>query len=273
MDSSSPVLAPRRPLPLWLLVGGLLSLVIAFVLALVALLNYANFRKSLQEQHVIRYLVLAKDLRQTVEAGMNIGLVPAANERLPQILAGLRTLHSNITFAGLSSETGRWLLTHGDVPEQDAAYWREHVATTAADGWWRARSGDSYLVGLSYVNNFGVKEGAVVIAYDKRDIDLATDAMLTELALDALLTQLAFTVLSLGGAWVLTRRFTRELGRVSEALGEMAEGRRVELPRGDLDEGLHQGVQRFIDQIHEADTALAAAEAEHAGAKPAGETP
>ncbi|MFC4159105.1 hypothetical protein [Chitinimonas lacunae] len=271
MTSPPAAVLSRRPLPLWLLVGGMVSLVIGFVLALVALLNYANFRKNLHEQHVTRYLVLARDLRQTVEAGMNIGLTPAANERLPQILNGLRLRHSGISFAGLSNQEGRWLLGNGDVPEQSADYWRDHAAATAADSWWRARSGDSYLVGLSYVNNFGVKEGAVVIAYDRRGIDEITDAMLTRLAQAALATQLLFTLLSLIGAWLLTRRFTSQIDQVAGSLDLMARDEAVRLPPNQLDQSLQEGVQRFIDQIRAADRELARVEADPDEAEGAGE--
>ncbi|MDK2124326.1 hypothetical protein [Parachitinimonas caeni] len=258
--------AKRRPAALWLLVGGLLAMVIAFVLSVVVLLNYANFRKSLQEQYLTRHLVLAKDLRQTIEAGMNIGLTTAENTRLPRILNALRSQHAALHFVGICDANGRWQLSQGEPPEQGPDYWRERLNAIAPESSWLTSSGRNYLVGLSFVNNFAVKEGAIVIGYDREEIDRATHHMLIVLAQQALLTQALFTVLSLAGAWLLTRRYTASVVTAASHLEslDLASDQPLQKP-GDMDDSLHQSLHAYAEQARKAMQALDALDS----AKPA----
>src|SRR5258705_3889779 len=76
------LLLGRRSAPLWLRLGLPISLIIALAIGLISFLNYYNYRKTYPQLNVARLMVVARDLRQAVESGLNVGMVPRRNTQL-----------------------------------------------------------------------------------------------------------------------------------------------------------------------------------------------
>ncbi|WP_179958290.1 hypothetical protein [Chitinimonas arctica] len=212
----APSQSPR--LPLWFRIGGLLALVILFVVGLLAFLNYANFRKTVQGLHEARYLVLGKDLRQSVEAGLSLGLTPAQNARLPLLFNELKDSWPAIRYAGVIDTEARALLGTGPVDSSHQGSWRERIATGPADGIWHWRAEHESAVGLTLADNFGGKAGAVLIVYDDREVLLVAGRMAEQLFWRALAVILVAALLAWWGAWRLTRSLAAELDAAEAVL-------------------------------------------------------
>lgn len=203
--------------PLWLRIGGLLVLVIASVLVLISFLNYSNYRKNYLELNLTRYLVLAKDTRQSIVAGLNIGLRPSEDEHLQSSLGEMARRYEGIRYIGVLDESGR-LIGQGQLPQQSAERWKKRVEATDADAYWQAGSADTYQVGLPFVNNFGIKIGAVVIGYERKPIEANIGDMLRKMAVDVAQTLVLMTVLTMAGVYVLTRRLAGDLNEVGATI-------------------------------------------------------
>ncbi|WP_269532020.1 hypothetical protein [Chitinimonas sp. BJYL2] len=201
----------RQRAPLWFRIGGLLALVIAFVVALLTFLNYANFRKTVQELHQARYLALGKDLRQSVEAGLSLGLLPDQNARLPALFAETRKSWPAVSYVGVIDPAGKTLAVAGQAREGELTAWADRIDNHAADASWYWQAGSQSAVGLSLTDNYGGKAGAIVIAYDDRDITALGNTMLWTLLWRALGVMLAAAALAWLGAWWLTRQLAAEL--------------------------------------------------------------
>ena len=66
--------APERAL--WLRLGLPISLIIALAIGFVSFLNFYNYGKTYRELNVARLAVMARDVRQAIESGLNVGLAP-----------------------------------------------------------------------------------------------------------------------------------------------------------------------------------------------------
>src|ERR1700739_2918511 len=96
----------RRPhSAFWWRIGGLLVLVMSVVLLLISFLNYSNYRKTYLELNLTRYLVMAKDLRQTVESGLNIGRRPSENLQLLPMMQAMENRRDGIRYVGVITDT------------------------------------------------------------------------------------------------------------------------------------------------------------------------
>lgn len=203
--------------PIWFRIGGSLALVIAFVIALLSFLNYANFRKTVQGLHEQRYVVLGKDVRQSVDAVLSLGLSPQQNARLPVYFGELRRAWPAIRFAGLIDNNAKPLIGAGTLASTGLSTWRDLIAAKQTDGIWHWRADHESAIGLTVLNNFGQKMGAVVIRYDDREAVAASNAIVGELVWRALLVILGSTVIALVGTWWLTRDLADEL-RTADAV-------------------------------------------------------
>lgn len=208
---------PARRNTLWLRIGGLLVLVIASVLILISFLNYSNYRKNYLELNLTRYLVLAKDTRQNIVAGLNIGLRPAEDEHLPAALAEMAQRYEGIRYIGVVDESGR-LLGRGQLPAQSPASWKSQIEATDADAYWQTATSDTYQIGLPFMNNFGIKIGAVVIGYERTPIEANVSDMLRKMSVDVAQTLVLMAVLTMAGVYVLTRRLAADLSAVGATI-------------------------------------------------------
>ncbi|MDC8758304.1 hypothetical protein [Janthinobacterium fluminis] len=209
--------AARQTKHLWWRIGALLMLVITLVLILISFLNYSNYRKNYLELNATRYMIMGKDLRQTIEGGLNIGIAPAANTHLLPTMQDLMQRQSGTRYIAIVDEFGV-VAVQGNMPAQPAAEWKKRLKQTANDGIWQGGGADTFQIGVPFSNNFNIKIGAVVIGYDRLEIRAATRDMLRKLALSLLQTLLPCALFIFGGAYLLTRKLTRDLAQVSETL-------------------------------------------------------
>jgi hypothetical protein len=246
---------PTPSLPLWVRLGVPIALIIALAIGLISFLNYYNYVKTYRQLNVSRITVVARDLRQAIEVGLNVGLAPTSNTQLDKALATAKDKTNGLRFAAVVDEQGRRLVEVGEAPP--AQEWQKRLAAVDDTGSWLGEDSDTYQVGLPYRNSFGVTVGAVVVGYDKAAIDRATAAMRLTLIADWLTAAVLLSVLALLGVWLVTRRLEAELAEADAALvNALAQGPVPELRLPVLGEEIERGVPAFIRQSRAAAAAL-----------------
>lgn len=227
----------------------LLLLIISLVLGLITFLNYSNYRKNYLELNLTRHLTMARDLRQTVEAGLNIGLAPAANSQLRRAMPQLAGTQIDTRYIAIVDQNGL-VMQHGDVPQQGETYWRgqtEHKEHNTESGYWHRNEGSVLQIGMPFSNNFNLRAGAVIIGYDMGITEAALAAMRHKLLLDLCYATLLSALILLGGCHWLTLRMRRELTALDQAL---AQGQVEPLADEVLGADVVAGIEHFM---HEAD--------------------
>ena len=101
------LLSARRSAPLWLRLGLPISLIIALAIGFISFLNYYNYRKTYQELNVARIMVVARDLRQAIKSGLNVGLGPRSNTQLATALTIAKDHTDGVRFAVVIDEAAR----------------------------------------------------------------------------------------------------------------------------------------------------------------------
>jgi hypothetical protein len=247
----------RVAVPLWVRLGLPIALIIALSIAMINFLNYFNYQKTYRQLNVSRVMVIGRDLRQVVEAGLNFGLAPKSNVQLETALSLAKDTTDGLDFAMVTDEAGEKLAGAGSVaPGQD---WRARLAEIGKELFWQGEDQDTYQVGLPYRNNFGVTVGAVVLGYKKGAVDHATRAMRLTLFIDWLETTALFSLLALFGVWGLTRRLESELTQAKSALGRAPDDPLPDLHLPLLGPEIEKGIPELIRQQRAADGALTAA--------------
>lgn len=199
-------------LPLWLRLGFHISLIIASAIGLISFLNFYNFEKSYRELNVARVSVVARDLRQAIEVGLNIGLAPRDNLQLAREIAAAKERTDGLRFAAVIDESGRRLVEAGmAATDQD---WHQRLDGDA----WFGEDADSYQIGLPYRNSFGLISGAIILGYDKAAIVQATTSMRNALLTDWLMAAACASLLIMFGTWLVTHRLRHELDLAENAL-------------------------------------------------------
>jgi len=92
-----------------------ISLIIALAIGFISFLNYYNYRKTYQQLNVARIMVVARDLRQAIESGLNVGLAPRSNTQLAASLAVAKDHIEGVRFAVVIDETAKRLVGIGDA--------------------------------------------------------------------------------------------------------------------------------------------------------------
>ncbi|HEX5126053.1 MAG TPA: hypothetical protein VFW00_04865 [Rhodocyclaceae bacterium] len=209
--------ARLRALPLWIRLGIPISMVVWLSISLIVFLNYYNYYKAFHELTLARYLVLGKDLRQTVEVGLAVGLSPRDNAQLEPILKQAQTKLPNIRFVALVDEAGKIIRSVGQLDNSAAEWIAPHPVPEGSDHW-QASDTRSYQIGLPYRNSFDQPGGAVIVGYERNVVDAAMWQTRSLLFRDAALVAVMALLLVLVGTWILTRKFERGLAAASHAI-------------------------------------------------------
>jgi hypothetical protein len=249
----------RRQDTLWVRIGILLILVIALVLVLISYLNYSNYRKAYLDLNLTRYTIVAKDVRQTVLGGLNVGLRPAENTRLLPSIKEQTRRENGIRFIAVIDESGT-IIGDGKFGDGAPARWHSRLAKTLPENW-QTSDADTIEIGIPFVNNFNIKAGAVILGYNKTAIESAASDMLRKLAVDVLVTLLFLAVLTFGGVYIVTRRFCRVVTGVAATIdAALHEGAPLTVDGDFLGAGVAQEINDFTALSHGLVTDLAALE-------------
>ena len=134
----------RWSAPLWVRLGIPIFLIIALAVGLISFLNYYNFEKTYRQLNVSRITVVARELRQAIEAGLNVGLAPRNNTQLGKDLAIARDHTEGLRF-GTVAHRRAGERQAGNAFMQPA---REHPSEGTEAGYGNTRHVDALLAGL-----------------------------------------------------------------------------------------------------------------------------
>lgn len=217
---------------MYLKISAAIITLIAFVLGLAVLLNYAKFERAFGGLAESRLGFLVQDLRGTLEFGLDLGLDPTAMANTAAILAREAAKDSRILSIIVFDSQGRPLYRHrgGSPTDRPAAELSPdrigailHNPSTPV---WRANDPETLIVGAPLINNFGRAVGGIVLRYDRAFYDRELARALTGLTHTAASILIGASLIALVGVWLLFRGTTREINRTRAGLEDYLEQRR-----------------------------------------------
>ncbi|HRY15751.1 MAG TPA: hypothetical protein P5330_07755 [Candidatus Competibacteraceae bacterium] len=208
-----------------------ITVLIAFVLGLAVLMNYAKFEYTFNSLTKSRLAFLVQDLRDTLEFGLDLGLDPVAMANTAAILSREAAQDPHILSISVFNEQGdilhqyqSELLSHYPVAPL-APTWLETVLQATSKTPQHTSDPETLAVGLPLINNFGRPVGSLILRYDRAFYDQELQQTLFHLIRAALLILAAASLIALLGVWLLFRDTRRELRQVSVALEDFLENR------------------------------------------------
>jgi hypothetical protein len=192
-----------------------MAIVLAVALALIAFLNHFNYQKGYRQLTLERYRVVALDARQAVESGLNLGLSPASNTRLPTLLTALLEATPGLSFIAVADPTLGLLAASGRAPALD---WKRVAVQALAAGDKGFHDETRQYLGLPARNSHGAIAGVVLIAYPLAAVDSAVAAMRTRLILIWAGAALLAAVLVLAGCRLLLRGVSDSIEHIDHTL-------------------------------------------------------
>ncbi|MFO1350359.1 MAG: hypothetical protein U1F68_06635 [Gammaproteobacteria bacterium] len=197
---------------------------IAVALGLIVMLNQAKFEYAFSEQAESRFAFVVKELKSTIETGLNLGLSLTDARNIEDIIE--RELASDDHILAITLFDQHQILfhvekNHGAANQPDvAALWRQASATADADDW-RQKTPGKRLVGATLINNFGQKAGGIALEYDRAFYDRNVGQMLIELARTATILALGMAPLIFASLFLLFRRMRASLSRIRPAIAKL----------------------------------------------------
>lgn len=172
--------------------GAAIAAILCFSIALVVVLNFAKFERTLVELQQSRLRVLALDGKASTEAAIDLGLALPSLRDAQRIISQISAMDPDIRGVVILDHQGSVLFqsglhatTHLPGSARGRAVWFEEAAR-ARGGTWLRTDDSALMVGAPILNPFSQPVGLLLIAYDRRAIDERAGEFLYTFARQAL---------------------------------------------------------------------------------------
>lgn len=206
-----------------------MAAVCVFAVALTATLNVYKYDSSLGELVRSRFTFLLRDMRNTLETGMNLGLPLKGLDNVPELIRAHAARDPEILSIEIFGPDGTVLFG------TDASFVGDLVAATWLEAWrrstdpiWDLRERDAETLGITLQDSLGQVAGAIALRYSRKLEDDVLYRMGGRLAAASLvIVAVATAAVALGGYLILRpiRRELRSMQTATEALLAGAPGR------------------------------------------------
>lgn len=225
-------LPAKRGMSLSMRIASMVALVIVITVGLISFLNYSNYHKNHHEFTQSRYLVLANDIKQTIEYSLNLGLPLGQLEQAQRLLDEIKLRMPSILFIRVFNDqrTIAFATEPALIGQSIAPTWFDIIDRTGKDAHWHGEDDAAYLVAVPLVNNFDVKVGAVVVGYSRAKFDAQSTFMGQRLMMDTLGVTVVTLLLMLVGIRLIMREIEPGMAQVEQSLDRFLDDPNAPLP-------------------------------------------
>ena len=180
--------------------SGAIVSILAGSLLIISFLNYFNFTKDLQIFVTSRFEVLSKDLKGTIEYGLNLGLGLGDLKTIQEILEE-KNNEQDINNLLVTNNQGK-MLFHSDpakLKDDMTFHWYQLFKSNNITSMMSSvtiEDKDNYLLVTPLINNFNVKVGSLILSYPQAVIKQPQKEMISFLIY-------RFAVVFVGGSIVV----------------------------------------------------------------------
>ena len=183
-----------------------------FAVALTATLNFYKYDSTLSDLLRSRFTFLLRDMRHTLETGMDLGLPLRELDNVPELIGGNAARNPEVLSIEIFDPSGTVLFS------TDSSFVGDLVATSWLDRWqksteplWSTREHDADTLGITLQNNLGQTVGAIALRYDRRLEDGLLYRMGLQLAGVGVVVVAVATFLVGLGSYLLLRPMRKQL--------------------------------------------------------------
>lgn len=187
--------------------------IIGFCLLVNAFLNFSNFQKSYTDMVRSRFVVVAKDIKQTTEYGLGLGLTLPEMRTLQSIVVETESKDDDVKRVMIFNAEGNSVYdsTQKLVGTKVSEDWLSKDQKNKADTIWSSVDDMAYYLGLPLYNSFNAKVGTLVIGYSKTKIDDKLREMIISLGVVLIVILAGFAVIIFVGVYWFNRKLSNNL--------------------------------------------------------------
>ncbi len=193
-------------------------LLISFLLSLNTFLNFFNFQTTYSELVRSRFEVIAKDLKNTIEYNINLGLSLSEAKNLQDVINDILKLDKDIAFIKIFNARGG-ILFDTDSTGINTQVSEDWVAALHAAGQnelsFSDPSGKNIVIGIPIQDNFNTMAGAFALGYAASVQNNAISDMFGYLLKFLVTVLVCFSMLTFFFVHILSRGFTRHLDDIT----------------------------------------------------------
>ena len=145
-----------------------MAAICVFAVALTATLNFYKYDSTLSDLLRSRFTFLLRDMRNTLETGIDLGLPLRGLDNVPELIGGNAARNPDILSIEVFDPGGTVLFS------TDTSFVGDLVAATWLDRWhkstqpiWSTRERDADTLGITLQNSLGQTAGAIALRYDR----------------------------------------------------------------------------------------------------------
>ena len=214
----------------------MIILILAFALLLNMLLNFFNFEKNYTNIVYSRFFVVAKDLQNTAEYGLSLGLLLPELKNLQEVINGIADERKDIVSIIIFDDGGQVVFhtnPEGDVGEgltpfparEVPSKWLEGPKEMDKEAISKLAHDDTFVIVLPLVNTFNIKVGALALSFSKSHIGTPVKRMLLYLFKWFSIFLVMFAAITFAGISLFSRGIIKNLYRMQSSLEDFLRGR------------------------------------------------
>jgi sensor histidine kinase regulating citrate/malate metabolism len=243
----------RSGLSLRVKISIMIILILAFALLLNVFLNFFNFEKNYSNMIYSRFFVIAKDLQNTAEYGLDLGLSLPELKNLQEVISGVVTEHKDIISIIIFNAEGQAIF-HTDPEEVDKgvpAKWVEKLKEMDREATSELTYNDTFVIALPLLNTFNIKVGTLALSFSKSHIEIPVRQMFLYLFRWSFVFLIAFAAITFVGVSLFSRDIVGIFGRMRSSLEDFLQGRPHDFERSESIADLQEELIAFQEKSTE----------------------
>ena len=177
--------------------------VFCFSLLLNAFLDYSNFKRNHTEIERSRFSVVLRDLQDTVEYALNLGVAISDFSQFQQMIESTQKRYPEITGINVIDTKGVSIFNTDKEMINKTVSKKWHTKAFEAKDSWYVSDKNTHTIGVPIVNGINMVNASLSISYSQKNLTDKLETVRNELAKVTLALMLIFSVMIfLGLKWI-----------------------------------------------------------------------
>jgi sensor histidine kinase regulating citrate/malate metabolism len=239
----------KRGLSLRAKISVMIILLLTFALLLNVFLNYFNFEKNYTSMVHSRFLVIARDLQNTAEYGLGLGLSLPELKNLQEVINGILDEQKDIVSIAIFDDQGQ-IIFHTDPGEKGKTVSGLWIGSLDKGTISEFTDDDKSAILLPLTNAFNIRTGALALYFPKSHIEIPVNNMFSYLLEYFVISLGIFTIITFAAVSLFSRNIVRNFNGMRTFLEDSLGGKPVDLAEKKT-AGLQEEVITFRDRSME----------------------
>jgi hypothetical protein len=242
-------------LSLRLKISVMIIFILAFALLLNVFLNYFNFRKNYSNTADSRFFVMARDLRNTAEYGLGMGLLLPELKNIQEVIDEIVKEHEDIVSIAVFNDMGQVIFDTDpdEIGKQVPPEWVGKLKEIDEEAISKLTHKDRFVVFLPLMNTFNIKVGGLTLSFARSHIDRPVKSMFSYLFRYFSILLVISAIVIFMGVSLFSRDIVRDFSKMQSSLEDFPGDKSGSLqgpePATDLESELTMFRQKGIEAL------------------------